>query len=202
MPKIEIIPLRGKQALEYIPALAKLRIEVFHEFPYLYDGSMDYEEQYLRTYTSSPDSLIVIAREEEAVVGASTAIPMRDETGEFQQPFLHSQFDINRIFYLGESVLLKAYRGQGIGVAFFSAREAHAQQVGGFGWYCFCAVERAADHPLRPAGYQTLDAFWNRRGYTKHPELYTYYTWKDIDQNTETQKKMVFWLKKVSQRGQ
>ena len=125
---------------------------------------------------------------------------MRDETIEFQQPFLAQGYAIERIFYFGESVLLPPYRGQGIGVAFFEARQAHARQVGEFDLYCFCAVERESDHPLRPAGYQPLDNFWGHRGYTKHPELVTVYRWKDIDQPIETDKKMVFWLKQVNGR--
>ena len=195
MSNIEIVPLRGNEALDYIPALAKLRIEVFREFPYLYDGTTKYEENYLRTYIESPDSVIVLAMDGGKVVGASTALPMRDETIEFQRPFLDQGYDIKRIFYFGESVLQKPYRGQGVGVAFFNAREEHAQKVGDFDIYCFCAVDRPADHPLRPAGYKSLDGFWNHRGYTKHPELSTVYKWKDIDQAAETEKKMVFWLR-------
>ena len=197
MGKVKILPLRGKQAQDYIPALAKLRIEVFRDFPYLYDGGTEYEENYLRTYIESPDSVIVLAMDGDKVVGASTALPMRDETVEFQRPFLGQGYDIKRIFYFGESVLQKPYRGQGIGVAFFNAREEHARKVGHFDLYCFCAVERPADHPLRPEGYKPLDGFWNHRGYIKHPELTTVYKWKDIDQATETEKKMVFWLRNV-----
>jgi len=34
----------GPALLPYIPELARLRIEVFRDFPYLYDGSLDYEK--------------------------------------------------------------------------------------------------------------------------------------------------------------
>jgi hypothetical protein len=43
-----------------------------------------------------------------------------------------------------------------------------------------------------------LDKFWNKRGYVKHPELKTTYTWKDLDDNVETAKPMTFWLKHES----
>ena len=39
--------------------------------------------------------------------------------------------------------------------------------LGGFTHCAFCAVVRPPDHPLRPAGYVPLDAFWTARGYAK-----------------------------------
>ena len=38
--------------------LAALRIEVFRDFPYLYEGSLEYEKEYLNTYSQSADSMI------------------------------------------------------------------------------------------------------------------------------------------------
>jgi len=197
MTHISILPTRGAAALDYIPELAKLRIEVFREFPYLYDGDMAYEENYLRTYVQSPRSVIVIALDGGTVIGASTALPMADETEEFQRPFLNGTHDPAKIFYFGESVLRKAYRGQGIGVRFFQARETHASEAGDFDCYTFCAVERPADHPLRPADYQPLDGFWRNRGFEKRPDLFSHFSWKDIDADTANTKKMVYWLKRV-----
>lgn len=198
MPKsVRIERKSGPALIPYIPELARLRIEVFRDFPYLYDGTMDYEEKYLQTYIDHPDSVIVLAfdADDNKIVGASTAIPMRDETPELQQPFLEHGYDINEVFYCSESVLDKAYRGLGLGVKFFEEREAHAAELGGFKHITFCCVERPADHPLRPKDYVPLDKFWNKRGYYKHPELTTTYTWKDLDDTEETAKPMTFWLK-------
>jgi hypothetical protein len=83
-------------------------------------------------------------------------------------------------------------------VRFFEEREAHARSLGGFDRYAFCAVVRPADHPLRPADYQPLDSFWNKRGYQRQPALGASYTWKDIDQPAETSKRLEFWLKSVA----
>jgi hypothetical protein len=41
-----------------IPKLAALRINLFSDWPYLYDGSMAYEERYLRAYADSPGAVI------------------------------------------------------------------------------------------------------------------------------------------------
>ena len=192
---VRVERLSGAALQQYVPQLAQLRIEVFRDFPYLYEGDLDYEARYLRTYIDSPDSVIVLVFDGERVVGASTALPMAHETEEFQRPFLDHGYDPSRIFYLGESVLQRGYRGRGLGVRFFEEREAHARALGGFELACFCAVQRPADHPRRPAGYQPLDTFWGRRGYTRHPELVTHYRWRDIGETEETAKPMMFWLK-------
>jgi GNAT superfamily N-acetyltransferase len=185
----------GAALEQYIPDLARLRIEVFRDFPYLYDGDYDYEKKYLQTHIDCPESVIVLAFDGDKVVGASTAMPMRHETEEMKLPFLQHGYNLDDIFYCSESVLDKNYRGLGLGVKFFEQREAHAADLGGFKYITFCCVERPVDHPRRPADYVPLDAFWNKRGYVKHSELKTSYTWKDLDDSEETPKPMTFWLK-------
>ncbi len=183
-------------ALErYIPDLARLRIQIFREFPYLYDGSMAYEEKYLRTYIECPRAVVVVVFDGDRVVGVSTGIPMADEVEEFRHPFEEHGFDVARVFYCAESVLDAAYRGRGLGVRFFDEREAHARQVGDFDHFTFCAVQRPRNHPLRPSDYLPLDAFWHKRGYHKHPTLRASYRWRDVDQDHETSKTMEFWVK-------
>jgi GNAT superfamily N-acetyltransferase len=196
---ISVKRLSGKQLEPYITDLAQLRIEVFRDFPYLYDGTPEYEEKYLQTYIKSPDSVIVLALDGDKVIGASTGLPMEDETEEFRKPFVDHGYDPCRVFYCGESVLLKAYRGRGIYKEFFQGREGHARDLGRFDYCTFCCVQRPADHPLRPADYVPLDAVWTKFGYVKHPELRTAYTWKDVDQEVETAKPMVFWMKSIKE---
>lgn len=194
---VDVRRFSGPGLERYVDALARLRIEVFREFPYLYDGSLDYERRYLKTYIGVPDSVIVLVFDGDRVVGASTGLPMQAETEEVKRPFLEHGYDPKRIFYFGESVLEKNYRGRGLGVRFFEEREAHARELGRFDWTCFCAVQRSKDHPRRPREYVPLEAFWNKRGYTKHPELATTFSWRDLDEAQESPKPMVFWLKRL-----
>jgi GNAT superfamily N-acetyltransferase len=185
----------GRDIEKYAPDLASLRIRVFRDFPYLYDGSKEYEKKYLQTYVNSSKSVIVIVFDGDLIVGASTGIPLEHETPEAKKPFIENSYDINRVFYCGESVLLPDYRGRGLGVRFFEEREAHARALGRPEYICFCAVQRPDDHPRRPADYVPLDRFWEKRGYRKHPELRTAFTWRDLDETESSAKEMVFWMK-------
>ncbi|MBD2838060.1 GNAT family N-acetyltransferase [Pseudomonas sp. JM0905a] len=195
---MQIRLLHGGAIAPHIDDLARLRLTVFREFPYLYDGTLEYEARYLATYAESKESLFVLALDGERVVGASTGLPMTDETDEFQRPFREQGWAPERIFYFGESVLLPEYRGSGLGVRFFAEREDYARRLARFDHCAFCAVERPADHPRRPPGYQPLNEFWARRGYRHHPELRTEYHWRDLDEDTESAKPMSFWLKELT----
>lgn len=194
---LELKRLSGEALNQFIPELAKLRIQVFRDFPYLYDGDPDYEARYLQTYIEAPDSVIVLAFDGDKVVGASTGIPLKYETDEVKAPFIKAGIDVDSVFYCGESVLLSQYRGQGAGVAFFDHREQHARELGGYKYSCFCGVQRPDDHPRRPAGFRPLDNFWRKRGYEKHPELHTTFSWKELDEEHESPKPMTFWMKKL-----
>lgn len=181
----------------FLPDLARLRIEVFRDFPYLYDGTVEYEEKYLETYTDCPESIVVLVLDGEKAVGATTGLPMDAETEEFRKPFVEAGHDPARIFYCAESVLLPAYRGRGVYPQFFAEREGHARALGRFDLCTFCCVQRPEDHPMRPADYVPLDRIWSKFGYVRHPELTTTYDWKDVDTAEETAKPMVFWLKSL-----
>jgi GNAT superfamily N-acetyltransferase len=188
----------GAKLNDYLDAVARLRIEVFRDFPYLYDGSMDYERHYLQTYVRCPQAVVVLAFVGDDVVGASTGIPLQFEEDNFKRPFVEQGYKPADIFYCAESVLRHEYRGHGLGVKFFDEREAHARELGDFAYYAFCSVVRSVEHTLRPAGYAPLDRFWQKRGYHKHPELQASYMWKDLDQAVETSKNLEFWLKSNS----
>ena len=194
---ISLTTLYGEQLKDHLLELARLRILVFREFPYLYDGDLDYEQRYLQTYSESACSVIILVRDDDRIVGASTALPLAHETDEVKAPFRKVGMDIDEMFYFGESVLLPEYRKKGLGSDFFDRREAHARQASTFRRCCFCAVQRPADHPQRPAGYQPLDAFWHKRGFRKCTDLTTWFSWKDLDEQQESPKTMMFWMKEL-----
>lgn len=193
---IEIATCLGPSAGPFLADLARLRIEVFREYPYLYDGFLEYEEKYLADYFSAPESVLVIARntDDGRVVGASTAMPLATADEAFQTPLAAAGHDIASIHYFGESVLLPEFRGRGIGHRFFDERETAARRAG-FATAAFCAVVRPADHPSRPDGYRPHDAFWRKRGYSHHPDLTVCLDWRETGQPAESTHRLSYWLR-------
>jgi GNAT superfamily N-acetyltransferase len=185
------------QAIEAVlHDLAQLRIAVFREFPYLYEGNLDYEAKYLRSYAASPESVVAVVRDGSQIVGASTAMPLSQHSDDVAPPLVKAGFAVRDVYYLGESVLLPAYRGRGIGHRFFDEREAAARRFG-YRYTSFCAVVRPDNHPLRPKDYVPHDAFWQKRGYQKRPDIVAEFAWLDLGEREETKKPMTFWIKEL-----
>lgn len=191
---IRLERLTGASLSSRLDDLARLRIKVFHDWPYLYDGDMAYEQNYLQSYRDSTHAILVAAFDGDRLIGASTGTPMEDHADDFSAALGACGKPLKSIFYCAESVLLPEYRGQGLGHAFFEAREDHARALGRQ-HAAFCAVVRPKDHPLRPADYRPLDGFWRKRGYTPVTGAVAHFSWKDADQPDQSDHPLQFWMR-------
>ena len=194
---IEVQTSTGAKVAPHLDAVASLRIAVFRDWPYLYAGDRDYEKNYLATYAQSAESLFVLAFDGERVIGASTGIPLTDETAAFQKPFLDRGIALGDVFYFGESVLLKEYRGHGLGHRFFDEREGYARRLGRFKLTAFCAVERDANDPRQLEGFRPNDVFWNKRGYQRQDDMFCALEWQEIGEATPSCHRLRFWLRPI-----
>lgn len=185
----------GAEVSAVLGDLARLRIAVFRDWPYLYDGDLTYERTYLELYTDTR-AIVVGAFDGDQMVGAATGMPLTDHDDDFGSALAGIAVPLETIFYCAESVLLPLYRGQGAGHAFFDAREAHGRTLG-LTHAAFCGVQRPEDHPARPAGYRPLDTFWQKRGYAPVPGAIAHFSWKDLGDEFQTDKPLQFWMKRL-----
>ena len=191
---IRVARLTGDALAAALPDVARLRIEVFRAYPYLYEGDAAYEERYLQVYRDSADAILVGAYDGARLIGAATGAPMEDHADDFGAAFAKSGIALERIFYCAESVLLPAYRGQGIGHRFFDLREAQARELGR-DYAAFCSVVRPKDHPARPDGYQPLDVFWRKRGYAPLAGAIATFNWREIGAEDESAHPLQVWMR-------
>lgn len=191
---VEIVSIKGPLPQKYLKDLARLRITLFRDFPFLYDGSLAREERYLEPYMNAENFLLVLVFDDKKIVGASTALPLVDEHPLFQKPFLQANLNPADFCYFGESLLDPEYRGQGIGKRFFEEREAHARALG-LPNTCFCMINRPESHPRRPINAYSLKDFWRKLGYQEHSNLYARLSWKETGELEESVKKLHFWTK-------
>src|SRR5579872_2794788 len=140
--KIRVEAFQGEKIGAMIPEIAKLRIGIFREYPFLYDGDEEYEKRYLEKFSHAKGAIVVIAFDHQEIIGASTALPFTYEKEEVQAPFKRAKLDPKHYFYIGEVVLQKAYRGLKIGQKFLDLCEEHARKLGRFSHICFCTVVR------------------------------------------------------------
>jgi GNAT superfamily N-acetyltransferase len=176
--------------------IARLRIAVFRDWPYLYAGTLQHERDYLATYRNSPAAIVVGAFDGTALVGAATGTQMEDHAAEFAAPFAAQNLPLDEIFYCAESVLLASHRGQGLGHGFFDLREAHARALGRK-YMAFCSVMRPDNHPLRPADARSNHAFWRGRGYAPVAGVVAEFDWLDVGQTAPSRKSLQFWMRSL-----
>lgn len=195
---IDIQAYVGEAILPVVDELAGLRIAVFRDWPYLYEGDHAHERDYLAVYAASPRSICVIARDETgAAIGASTGIPLADDKEVYHRPFLERGIALDEVFYFGESVLLAPWRGRGVGHAFFDVREAHARDCGAFRLTSFCAVRREPGDPRKPAVFRRNDAFWLGRGYKPVNGMSCTLSWKEPGDTAATPHTLDFWMREL-----
>jgi len=195
---VRVETFAGPEMTPYFADLARLRTFVFRGWPYLYDGQPQTDGAQYNHYARSPRAGIVVAFDGEAAVGCATCLPLADEDAGIVAPFPAVGLSPDRFFYFGESVLLPQYRGQGIGVRFFAAREAYARRVSEVDFACFCAVRRAADDPRRPPDATPLDAFWRKRGYAPLPGIACTMAWQEVGGSGKVVNTLDFWGKSLT----
>lgn len=180
--------------------VARLRLTLFREFPYLYEGTEEAEAAYLQTYAQAQGALLVLARDEAAggrVVGVCTAVPLSAEEAEFQRPFTEAGFDPAQVLYVGEELLEAEYQGQGLGGALLDHAEAHARALG-LPFVAAAMVVRPDDHPKKPQGWRSPRSLLERRGYVVRPELDTTLTWLEVGEEQPSAKPMRFWVRRLT----
>ncbi|MBC7145529.1 MAG: GNAT family N-acetyltransferase [Thioclava marina] len=193
---MEVRRLTGEALDAALDDVARLRIAVFRDWPYIYDGSLEYERRYVQSYRESEAAVVVGAFDGAMLVGAATGTPLEDHADDFAAPFVGTGLKLDDVFYCAESVLLPDYRGQGLGHAFFDHREAHARALGR-SHSVFCSVIRPDDHPMKPADYRPLDGFWRKRGYAPMEGVIARFKWTDLGEDHQTEKALQFWGRKL-----
>lgn len=193
--------LRGKEIIPYIHKIAKLRITIFRDYPYLYEGEMSYEERYLLMYSQTDNAMLVIAEDDDKVVGAITGLPLTESMKEIKDLFIAKNIPAERIFYLGEIVLLQEYRSKNIGYMMYQQFENAVKEIEFYEKIALCEIVRAENDLRKPLDYKSLNSFWHRQGYVKRPDLVAEFSWKEIGANEETKHPMVFWIKERILKG-
>jgi len=188
--------LTGTDIAGALDDLATLRLDIFPEYPYLYQGLRENEFKYLGTYAEAPDACVILAHEEDAVIGAVTGMPLIHEDAQMLDAFAGTAFQLNETYYVGELLFRPAYRNCGLGQKLLAQLESHIRSVGRYFKLTCATVERPDDHPLRPRDYIPITTFLARTGYVRLPGVTTHFTWCETD-GIKRDHTMQFWSKEL-----
>lgn len=192
-PKVEFKAFYGEEARPYKNDIAKIRTEMFREFPYLYDGSEEYEKEYLETYFKCPKALVILAFVNGKVRGFSSSIPLDSENDEITQPFRDSNIDMADYYYIGEVMLRPELQKMGLTHKFYGFHF-DAFLKGGYKAATFLTVQRDADHPQRPKDYTPIDGICKYFGFRKDPKLIGEMEWKRVDTGKDEINTVDYWV--------
>lgn len=194
---MQIQVLTGQEIQPYLDRVASLRSSVFREYPYLSEGDLQIERNYLEMYSHAPHGILLLAVEGEKVIGAITGIPLIEAAPLLQSVFLDRKISIDPFFYLGDIMIVKEYRGEGMGRRLYECLENHVRERTSYRQIFISEILRSADDPRRPKNYAPSDKFWEKLGFVKHPELIAHYPWKDIGSSHVTEHTMITWIKEL-----
>jgi len=189
--------IRGQEIENHIDQLGRFRIEIFREYPYLYDGDLDYERAYLNRYSRDTESFLLVIHDRLGFVGICTGMPLSGEDPDFRNAFVGES--INEIYYIGEVMLRKDARGKKMGSKLFSTALSLIDSKK-YKRVSLCTVDRGSNHPQCPESYCSPDYLWKKYGFEKSAHLVAFLSWKDIGQTTETKKTMNIWFKELSDK--
>lgn len=188
--------LTGAAITEALNGLEMLRLDIFLEYPYLYDGNRDDELKYLGSYAEAPDSCVILAHVGDAVIGAVTGMPLIHEDDRIRDAFAGALFPLNETYYVGELLFRPDYRNCGLGRRLLARLESHIRSLGYRRLTC-ATVERPDDHSLRPHDYIPIARFLARTCFVRLPGVTTHFIWRETDGVTRDHS-MQFWIKELS----
>ena len=87
----------------YTLLLAEWRIKYFREFPYLYEGTIAYEQEYLAGYVRGKDVMLLTVTENNETVAIATSIAILGEADilAHANEHLKDKVDLEKCAYLG-----------------------------------------------------------------------------------------------------
>ena len=191
----------GQDSTDYIDTISKLRVDVFKEYPYLYEGELCYEKNYMLGYTTDKQAMIAIARVDGKLAGVSTGIPLISNSEivvDAKKVFLQEKIEIGDYYYYGEVIVLPEYRGRGLTTKLYAAQNELIKSWG-FKHVCILTVVREIDHPLKPVDYKSPEKMWEHLGFFRN-KLITDYHWPTIQADKsvkDIKNTLEFWTKQL-----
>ena len=189
--------LTGAAVAAGLDDMATLRLDIFREYPYLYEGRRDDELVYLETYATAPDACVILAHDGATVIGAATGMPLSHEDQQMQDALSGTALPLDEIYYIGELLFRPAYRNCGLGGKLLGQLESRIRSLGRYRTLTCATVERPDNHPLQPPGYLPITRFLAHTGFARLPGVSTNFTWRETD-GIKRDHPMQFWIKPLT----
>lgn len=158
--------------LEKSREIGALRIEIFREWPYLYEGEIEEASTYLKDYIKDESGRLITLENEGEILGMVTGIAVA-----FYDAHLLAETS-PRYYYWGDFILKKAYRGHQLGQQLFDAAREVFKTLD-FDTLLMAMIKRDAFDPRRPKEARDMREFAKKVGF-KSNGVSLFYKWREI----------------------
>jgi GNAT superfamily N-acetyltransferase len=191
--------LQGEVITSRVKDITDLSLSNYREYPYLYEGTEDEYLPLIQHYAESESGIACLLFDNEKPIGVAIGMPMSAMRENYKQPLLNcsEKIDIDSIFYLGEFLLLKEYRGKGLGKQMYIEFERLVMANGNFKSIWFCKISEFDSHPLMPTNYKSLDDFWKKLGFEQQEHLNFSVFWRNVSEIDDSPHKLAYWMKSL-----
>ncbi len=196
---LSIKVFKGDEISPYVKGITDIAIEVYKEYPYLYDGTEEEYLPFIDYYSHSSFGIASLLFDGDRPVGVAIGMPLNEMRDRFKDPLLAARPDENleKIYYLGEFLLINEYRGKGYGKKLYKQLENLVKENGEYSKLCFCKIVEWDYHPLMPNGYLPMDGFWIKQGFEICDDITVSVYWDDVGTNENSIHHLVYWMKNL-----
>ena len=184
--KYEFKISKGDDLKELIPEISKARLELFKEFPYLYEGTYEDELKYLNEFVNNPKSIILTVHKENKLIAfvTATAVESGFELTEAIKDLMQKQgLDTSKYFYISEMMVYPEFRSFELQNQLKKDIENYARE-NSYTMTCFLSVFRENNHPLRPQDYKEISRLWKFNKYRK-TNISVKFEWNTVQKDSE-----------------
>jgi len=184
------------QRSDWFSKLSKLRMRCYRVFPYLYDGTIEIEQDYFSQFLNDTRALLVIIQnEKDELLGYCTGISLESEMSIISD-LDRCSLNPRETLYITDVIIDPKVQGRGLGTCVLLEIETHAKQMG-YKSFIFLTVHRSENHLLKPKSYISPDKTWTNAGYmkTQHRIEYEWLTFVAPGLSEATSNTMELWVK-------
>ncbi len=191
--------LRGDDMKHMLDFVAQQRIRHYKGYPYLYEGNMQEELEYLNLVASSSHSALCVVYKDDHIASFAMGASFVEFASHFKgsiELFEAESRSPHDYYYIADDIVLPGHEGHLLTERMFEQLE---QYVRNLGFAYTCIVHEQYDvHPLKPKDYQDFD--WSKLGYAK-TESAICFTWNTLQSDGSSCKQehvLPYWVKKLN----
>ena len=194
---IAIEVLKGNEVIPHLKRLIEIRLSFYRDYPYLYDGSIEDEENYLRMYGNSENTLLVVAKRDDEVVGAILGLPLPESPEENKEAFQDLEISPEDLFYLGDNIVIRELKIGNVQEQMYHQFEGAVNHLKKYRGIVVCEIERDVNDPKKITNDTFYEFAWHTQGFIREPNQIVNFSWKEIGDSKSSNHHMVFWRKSL-----